>query len=102
MKSESIEIPVEIMASSILDRYVDTDVIVRTVTWIYTGHLVAVDHRALLLHDAACIFDTGRWADALADGTLNEIEPYPDEVVVAWDAVIDVSSWNHSLPRKQR
>lgn len=76
-------------------------VIVRTVTMHYTGRVVAVDDRWLALTDAAWIADSGRWHKALADGTLNEVEPYPDgdTVLVALGAVVEVAPWRHPLPR---
>ena len=74
-------------------------VIVRTVTMIYTGGLVALDDRTLVLSNAAWIADTGRWANALATGELSEVEPYPtDDVFVARSSVVDLTRWNHDLP----
>src|SRR5882762_6780000 len=76
-------------------------VIVRTVTHYYVGRLVGEDERWLYLADCAWVADTGRWSTALSTGKLNEVEPYPDGVVVrvAVGAVVDISDWNHKLPR---
>ena len=75
-------------------------VFIRTVTMHYTGRLVRVTAGELVLTDAAWIADSGRFHTALAKGTLNEVEPYPDgEVIVSRDGVIDVSRWLHALPR---
>lgn len=54
---------------------------VRTVTHYYTGRVVGVSDKAILLEDAAWIADTGRFADALRTGILSEVEPYPDGVI---------------------
>lgn len=76
-------------------------VFIRTVTNFYTGLL---DSCAEYLHlgDAAWIADTGRFADALATGKLNEVEPYPADCWVAAGSVVDISEWRHDLPRVQQ
>ena len=76
--------------------------LIRTVTHYYTGRLVAITAGELLLEDAAWIADTGRYSDSLLSGELNEIEPYPGEVVVFRGACVDASEWNHALPRTRK
>jgi hypothetical protein len=64
--------------------------LIRTVTMIQTGRLVAVTSQELVLEDAAWIADTGRFADAIKTGKFNEVEPFPDgQVIVGRGAVID-------------
>ena len=78
---------------------------VRTVTHYYTGRLVTVTDSDIVLRDAAWIADTGRFADALKTGTLNEVEPYPDPnigVVISRGAIVDATIWNHPLPMEQK
>jgi hypothetical protein len=75
------------------------DVLIRTVTMIYTGHVAEVDAHTIALADAAWIADTGRFSNALATGELSEVEPYPGVVYVARSCVVDISPWNHALPR---
>lgn len=89
------------MSESIDHAYpVGENVIVRTVTMIYTGKLVRVTPGELVIQDAAWIADTGRWATALDTGSLSEVEPYPEgDVVVSRGALIDVAIWKHDLPR---
>ena len=79
-------------------------VFVRTVTFHYTGRVVEVTDKAVVLEHAAWIADDGRFADAIAKGTLKEVEPYPDDVpvVVNRDAIVDACTWKHDLPREQR
>ena len=78
-------------------------VIVRTVTHYYTGRVESLTDRWLVLTDCAWIADTGRWSEALKNGTLNEIEPFPDGAVwVNVGAVIDIAAWAHALPRKTK
>jgi hypothetical protein len=64
--------------------------LIRTVTMIDTGRLVAVTEHELVLEDAAWIADTGRFADALSKCEFNEVEPFPaGRVIVGRGAVID-------------
>ena len=74
---------------------------IRTVTHHITGRLVKVTPQELVLVDAAWIADDGRFHEAMASGTLNEVEPYPDgaEVIVGRGSLIDATQWVHPLPR---
>lgn len=64
--------------------------LIRTVTMIDLGRLVAVTPQELVLEEAAWIADTGRFADALAKCDFGEIEPFPDgRVIVGRGSVID-------------
>ena len=78
---------------------IGNNVLVRAVTFYYTGKLAAIEDGFLVLEDAAWIADTGRFSAALAKGALNEVEPYPDICYVSVGAVVDVSPWHHDLPR---
>ena len=64
---------------------------IRTVTMIDTGRLVAVTPQELVLDDAAWVADTGRFADAVRDAEFSEVEPYPSgiQVIVGRGALID-------------
>lgn len=83
---------------------VGNNVFIRTVTHYYTGKVEAVSKIEILLSTCAWIADTGRFATALKQGTLLEVEPYPaDEIVsVERDGVVDTSRWNHPLPTEQK
>lgn len=86
-----------------MQQFIGQSVIVRTVTFIYTGRLVAAQDGILLLEDAAWVADSGRWAGALRTGQLDEVEPYPDgPVAVSAGAMVDVALWAHPLPRVTR
>jgi len=86
-----------------LAKLVGRDVIIRTVTHTLIGTLTEVSDDVLTLLDASWIADSGRWADALRDGTLSEVEPFPGgaEVCVGRGAVVDLTRWDHALPREQ-
>lgn len=83
---------------------VGATVFCRTITYHYTGEVVAVTDRWLVLTHAAWVADSGRFSGALAAGTLNEVEPYPGDGVVclALAAIVDVCPWAHPLPRTQK
>lgn len=73
----------------------------RLVTLYYTGRVVKVTPKEIILEDAAWIADTGRFSDALKTGKLNEIEPI-GTVIIGRGAVIDASLWTHKLPMEQK
>jgi len=77
---------------------------IRTVTMIDTGLLIAVTDQELVLKHAAWIADTGRFADALISLEFNEVEPFPDEeVIVGRGTVIDAVKISvDKLPRLQK
>jgi hypothetical protein len=85
-----------------IDAYIGKNVFIRTVTHHYTGRLAAADEKYLVLEDAAWIADDGRFADALSEGSLSEVEPFPGTCLIAVGALLDVSEWLHDLPRQQK
>ena len=77
--------------------------LIRTVTMINTGRMVAVTPQELVLEDAAWIADTGRFSDALVSGDFNEVEPYPEgRVIIGRGAVVDAVQLSAALPRAQK
>lgn len=75
---------------------------IRTVTFHYTGRIVYLSDKEVVLADAAWIADSGRFATALKTGGLNEVEPYPGLCSVSRDTIVDASLWDHDLPRAQK
>jgi len=73
---------------------------IRTVTYHYTGRIARISDYDIELQDAAWIADSGRFNAALTTGELNEVEPFPDSVVIARTAIVDATVWNHDLPRE--
>lgn len=64
--------------------------LIRTVTMIDTGRLVAVTEHELVLEDAAWVADTGRFSDAIKKTEYSEVEPFPDgQVIIGRGSVID-------------
>lgn len=76
--------------------------LIRTVTMIDTGRLVAVTPQELVLEDCAWIADTGRFADAIAKAEFGEVEPFPDgKVIISRGAIVDAVQIKKA-PRSQR
>ena len=66
------------------------DYLIRTVTMIDTGRLVAVGSTELVLESAAWIADTGRFSGALQSCDFSEVEPFPEgKVIIGRGSVID-------------
>jgi hypothetical protein len=77
-------------------------VVGKKVTLYYTGLLVSVTDSDVVLEDAAWIADTGRFHDALKTGELNEVEPFVDQVIILRAGIIDLTEWQHDLPKVQK
>ena len=77
--------------------------LIRTVTMIDTGRLVAVTDQELVLEDAAWIADTGRFAQAVLSGEFGEVEPFPTNrpVIINRGSIIDAVSIT-KLPMTQK
>lgn len=76
--------------------------LIRTVTMIDTGKLVAVTPQELVLEDAAWIADTGRFAQAVEAAEFGEVEPFPPgRVIIGRGSIIDAVVIKKS-PRSQK
>jgi hypothetical protein len=76
--------------------------LIRTVTHTYTGKLVWVGEKELVLDTCAWIADSGRWMSAVSNGTLDEIEPMGDGKVIGRGAIVDASVVTWELPTSQK
>lgn len=76
--------------------------LIRTVTMIDTGVVLAVTDHEIVLEDAAWIADTGRFSDAIAKAEFSEVEPFPSgKVIVGRGSIIDAVQITKS-PRSQK
>lgn len=76
--------------------------LIRTVTMIDTGKLVAVGSQELVLESAAWIADTGRFTGALQTVTFSEVEPFPEgRLILGRGSIIDAIQIP-KLPREQK
>jgi len=73
----------------------------RTVTYHLVGKVEKLFGTFLQLSDASWVVNSGRFMQAILDGTLSEVEP----VGLAWvnlDTVTDFFPWKHLLPKVQK
>ena len=75
---------------------------IRGVTMYYTGRVDSVTDEDVVLADAAWIADTGRLSTALESGDFNEVEPFPNPVIVPRGTICDAMLWDHELPRSKK
>jgi hypothetical protein len=83
---------------------VGKNVIVRTVTMIYTGKLDSVTDTDLVLIDCSWIPETERFMQFVAEGKVKECEPYPEglPVFINRGALLDMCELKKDLPRSQK
>ena len=83
---------------------VGKNVIVRTVTMIYTGRLEQVTDTDLILLDCSWIPETERFMQFVAEGKVRECEPYPADlqVYINRGALLDMCELKKELPRSQK
>ena len=73
----------------------------RTVTYHTVGEVTKRLGQFVEVKNASWVADSGRFMNALKEGTLDEVEP----VGTAWvnlSTVVDFFPWNHALPTKQK
>ena len=83
-----------------LNSLIGTKVFIRTVTYHCTGRIVGVKDGFIKLEDSAWIADSGRFADALETGVLDEVEP-TKQMWVSVSSIVDFFEWKHDLPNEQ-
>lgn len=100
IQSLSCGVPVEPLSN----HPVGKNVIVRTVTMIYTGRLQSVTSTDLVLVDCSWIPETDRFMQFVANGSVKECEPYPDglPVFINRGALLDMCELRKDLPRSQK
>jgi hypothetical protein len=81
---------------------VGQNIFVRTVTMYYLGCVDKVCGQWLTLKDASWVADTGRFGDFLKEGKGHEIEPFQKNVHIPLGSIIDVTKFDHALPREQK
>ena len=91
----------ELVDVSSLDDLVGKKFYIRTVTYHCTGEVTKRMGAFLELKDAAWIADSGRFSQAIKDGTLDEVEPV-GTMWVNLSSVVDFFPWKHKLPKEQK
>jgi hypothetical protein len=91
----------ELVDISTLDDLVGQKLYIRTVTYHCTGKVVKRMGAFIQLEDGAWIADSGRFSQAIKDGTLDEVEPV-GTMWVNLSSVVDFFPWRHKLPTEQK
>ena len=73
----------------------------RTVTYHLVGEITQIEENWLKLEHASWVPDSGRFHNAIKNGTLDEVEPV-GVAYVNTDTVTDAFPWSHPLPDKQK
>lgn len=73
----------------------------RTVTYHLVGKVKKMVGRFAYLTDASWVADSGRFMNAIKDGTLSEVEPVGN-AFINLDTVVDFFPWKHKLPSDQK
>jgi hypothetical protein len=71
----------------------------RTVTYHLVGEVKKMVGRFAYLKNASWVADSGRFNEAIKNGSLSEVEPVGD-AFVNLDTVVDFFPWKHSLPKE--
>lgn len=75
---------------------------IRTLTYHIVGKLIKKGKNLLVLKEASWVADSGRFTQAIDNGTLDEVEPVKCNVFVNMQNIVDIYEWKHKLPRDQK
>jgi hypothetical protein len=73
----------------------------RTVTYHIVGKVKKIVGKFLFLESASWVADSGRFMNAIKNGTLNEVEPI-GEWFVNFESITDFGEWKNELPTTQK
>jgi hypothetical protein len=91
----------QLFALENLDGFIGKKFFFRTVTYHIIGRVTARIGMILELESASWVADSGRFMNAIKEGTLNEVEPL-GKWFVNLDTVTDFGFWVHNLPTEQK
>lgn len=74
-------------------------ILIRTVTMIDLGRVIAIGRDFIALEDGGWVADTARFSTMLETGALNEFERAPSWFLVGRGAICDIFPWSHPLPK---
>ena len=84
-----------------LEDLVGQKIFVRTVTYHLVGRIEKMVGKMVFMKDASWVADSGRFMQAIKNGTLKEVEPVGD-----WffniESLVDGCLWKHDLPKEQK
>ena len=91
----------ELIDINAIDDLIGQKLFIRTVSYHLVGKVIKRIGSIFELEDASWVADSGRFMNAIKDGTLEEVEP----VGTAWvniSSIVDFFPWNHSLNIEQK
>ena len=91
----------EIIDVSSLEDFIGQKLFIRTVTYHCVGKVENISGNLMELSTASWIADSGRFSNAIKDGTLDEVEPV-GQMWVNLQSIVDIFPWKHKLPTKQK
>jgi hypothetical protein len=74
-------------------------ILIRTVTMIDLGRVIAICRDFIVLEDGGWVADTARFSTMLATGAINEFERVEGWFMVGRGAICDLFPWKHALPK---
>ena len=98
---EEIKDKIGVNEISSLADFVGSKLFMRTITYHMVGKVTKVVGSLLELSDASWVADSGRFMQAIKNGTLNEVEPV-GRCWVNFNTVVDCFPWKHDLPSVQK
>ena len=84
-----------------LDEFIGKKLFIRTVTYHLVGEVVNRVGNLFELKGASWVADSGRFMNAIKDGTLSEVEPV-GQMWVNIETIVDIFPWGHKLPKEQK
>ena len=84
-----------------LEDFIGKKFFFRTVTYHLIGKVVKKVGQFFILENASWVADSGRFMNAIKEGTLSEVEPV-GTCGIGINTVIDFFPWTHKLPTKQK
>ena len=84
-----------------LEDLIGKKIFFRTVTYHILGKVEKIIGNTIELSTASWIADSGRFMNAIQDGTLDEVEPL-GKWFINFNTVTDFGIWKHKLPTEQK
>jgi hypothetical protein len=86
---------------SAIDDLIGEKWFVRTITYHLVGKITKRIGHFIEMKDASWVADSGRFMNAIKEGTLSEVEPV-GRAFVNMDSITDMFPWKHDLPKEQK
>lgn len=74
-------------------------VAIQSVTFLVIGKVVDVTHSEIVVDNPLIVYDTGRFGDFLARGTMEAAEPFMDPCTIGRSTIVFGTIWRHPVPR---